>query len=270
MKNNTFPLPHTEQQQPFLDAVLSLFRGEKSGNLYSYMYGEATSETDHNSGGECWHDFLTETHDYYLVREEAGAIQRALEPLSMAIPRGLLSVELGPGDSTATTLKTLPFNKAIKPSRYLAMDINASYAQDAADAVGRILDITSQGVETDFIDGPLVTQDEPAVYSLFGGLLANIPAIKGVHHLDTLARHLNHIRRMMQSGDYLVITQDACRDANKLRAAYNDPLLARCAVSILHRIKNELPTDNFNPDNFEYVGVFTPEDENEGDRKSVV
>lgn len=250
--------------QPFLSAVLALFNGEKSGNLYSYMYGEGSPDDAATSGGEYWHDFLTETHDYYLVREEAAAIQKALEPLSMAIPEGLLSVELGPGDSTATDLKTLPFNKAIKPAAYLAIDINATYAHDAAATVAKAMTIPAHGQMADFIDGGLITQDAPAVYSLFGGLLANIPTINGVHHLDTLARHLHRIRNMMKPGDYLVITQDSCRDPRKLHAAYNDPLLARCAMSILHRIVRELPTHNFNPDNFEYAGIYTPATENQG------
>ena len=250
--------------QPFLSAVLALFNGEKSGNLYSYMYGEGRSDDAAESSGEYWHDFLAETHDYYLVREEAAAIQKALEPLSMAIPEGLLSVELGPGDSTATTLKSLPFNKAIKPAAYMALDINATYAHDAARTVADALSVPGTGQAADFIDGPQITHDKPAVYSLFGGLLANIPNIHGVHHLDTLARHLHRIHNMMKPGDYLVITQDSCRDPRKLHAAYNDPLLARCALSILHRIERELPTHNFNPANFEYAGIYNAATENQG------
>ena len=40
--------------QPFLSAVLALFNGEKSGNLYSYMYGEGRS--DEGSANSEHHD----------------------------------------------------------------------------------------------------------------------------------------------------------------------------------------------------------------------
>lgn len=251
------------ENQSFLEAVLATFNGARAGCLYSFMYGETLSENDTIRSGEQWHEFLEQTKDYYLLHEEEGVIAKAESVLSSVIPAGFVSRELAVGDAAATKIKSIPFNEAIRPSRYDALDINPDYAESAAINVGRTLGIVSRGIEADIIDGSPMRISEPAVYSLFGGLLANLPAVKGVSHLDMLVSYMSRLRQMMNRGDYFVITQDACHDQDKLRKAYNDPLLAVCALSILQRIKRDLPTKGFDPANFEYEGIFFPKSENQ-------
>lgn len=251
------------ESQLFLEAVLATFGGAQTGGLYSFMYGETLSEDDTVRGGEQWHEFLEQTQAYYLLREEEAVIAKAKPVLESVIPAGLVSRELAPGDTKATAIKSIPFNKVIRPSRYEALDINPDYASDAAVNVGKALGIASKGIEADIIDGSPMRTAKPAVYSLFGGLLANLPGIEGVSHLDMLVSYMERLRHLMKQGDYFVITQDSCHDARKLKAAYNDPLLASCALSILHRIKRDLPTKGFDPANFEYEGVFLPEKDNQ-------
>ena len=57
----------------------------------------------------------------------------------------------------------------------------------------------------------------------------------------------------MKPGDYLVITQDTNDIEELLLKAYDHPDMALYILSVLHKMKRDLPTENFDPDAFEFV-----------------
>lgn len=238
----------------FLNDTLDLFRGVRAGHMNPYAFNEPdlNISNDPVRGGEYWHDFIASNADYYLVRSEADCIQNYAYEVAGILPENLMAVEFGPGETKAITTKTLPFIRAIKAKEFVAVDVNSVYAHEAASFVANE-GIQSHASVADFFHDDLCLPDHQKVVSLFGGLMCNIPSIKGVHPLQVLRSVFSIIRPHFNKGDYFVITQDACNDPEKLKAAYDHPLIGKYILSILHKIKRDLHTVNFDPSAFQYA-----------------
>lgn len=247
---------HKEKSDLFLQDTLALFSGIKTGHMNAYAFNEpdAAIPNDPVRGGEHWTNFIKNSWDYYLIPEESRLIEQSAQDIGYLLPAQATVVDLGPGEKRAVLAKTWPFIKGLKsPHKFIAVDVNGTFADTAAKTIHALAKIPSHAVISNFLEENLKT-NPPAVFSLFGGLLCNAAKTEAHSGFEELTENLKRVsRHNMKSGDILVITQDANQDEASLLKAYNHPDMAKYILSVLHKIKRDLPTDGFNPENFDYV-----------------
>lgn len=252
-----------EKPDLFLEDALSLFSGKKSGHMNAYAFNEPNPAIPNDlvRGGEHWTNFIKNSWDYYLIPEESRLIEQSAKAIGSLLPAQATVVDLGPGEKRAVLAKTWPFIKGLQnPKQFIAVDVNGSFADNAAKAIMALAKIPSRAVISNFLEENLET-NPPAVFSLFGGLLCNAARTQERSGFEELTDNLKRVsRHNMKSGDYLVITQDANQDEASLFKAYSHPDIAKYILSVLHKIKRDLPTEGFNPEQFEYVVQWNEEE----------
>lgn len=250
--------------QHFLEDTLALFSGRKTGHMNAHAFNEPNPaiQDDPVRGGEHWTRMIERAVHYYLVTKEAQTVQAFAEEIGAYLPAGLMSVDLGPGESEAVYGKTIPFNGGLrKPAGFVAADVNSLFASSASNTVEDATGIPSRSIIGNFLEEELnLAPDRQAVMSLFGGLLCNFCSDR----TKTAGKHLqeafDNLARNMKPGDYLVITQDTNQNKDQLLKAYSHPDMALYILSVLHKIRRDLPTKNFDPDSFEFVAKWNAEE----------
>lgn len=246
---------HKEKPDLFLEDAIALFKGEKTGHMNAYAFNEPNPAipNDPVRGGEHWTNFIKNSWDYYLIPEESRLIERCARDIGSFLPAHSTLVDLGPGEKRAVLAKTLPFIKGLnKPSQFIAVDVNSTFAENAASMIKALAKIPSRAVVSNFLEENLET-NPPAIFSLFGGLLCNAARTDKDSGFVELTENLKRVSRYnMKSGDYLVITQDANQDEASLLRAYTHPDIAKYILSVLYKIKRDLKTDGFDPECFGY------------------
>ena len=238
--------------------------GKETGHLNAYAFNEPDPyiENDPVRGGEHWTNMILCNLAYYLITKEAEAIQELAPEIGAYLPEGLASGDFGPGEKKAQRNKTLPFNKSLRKSIFFTgIDINSVFAETAAEAIEEETGILSSAIVGDFLSENLdIFPNQRAVFSLFGGLLCNFGRDVTKTAQDILTDTFNDLARNMKAGDYLVITQDTNRIKDALLKAYSHPDMGLYILSVLHKMKRDLPTENFNPDAFEFAARWNEEE----------
>lgn len=250
----------SDQEDRFLlKDALDFFSGRKSGHMGTHAYSEPKFANDPAGGAVYWRAFIKMVRDYYLLAEEADLIAKFaraandvfLDSNGQAIANSHF-VDLGPGEREAVWLKTLPFIQAsTRPRGYLAIDTNPAFAEAAAQLVDDETSVKSAEAQTrDFLRDMLeVNFPSPVIFLLFGGYLCNL-ASNGKSSAAKLRSNFDSLRNNMSRNDYLVVTQDTNNDEASLLRAYDHPVVGQFMLSVLHRIKRDLTTHNFNPEDF--------------------
>lgn len=245
-----------QENDLFLQDTLSLFSSAKTGHMNAYAFNEPDSSTPNDPvrGGEYWTNFIQDSRDYYLIPEEARLIEQCASEIGSLLPAQATVVDLGPGEKRAVLAKTYPFIKGLQnPSQFIAVDVNGAFADTAAKSIQALMKIPSRAVISNFLEEQLYT-NPPAIFSLFGGLLCNVTRTGPDSGFQELTKNLKSLsRHNMKSGDYLVITQDTNQDEVSLLKAYTHPDMAKYILSVLYKIKRDLPTENFSPEAFDFV-----------------
>lgn len=249
----------------FLQDTLDLFAARKTGHMNAYAFNEPdiSISNDPVRGGEYWTQMIAACPAYYLIQKEAEVIREFSALIGGFLPQGLTSVDLGPGESSAVLKKTIPFNRELRNIHdFISVDINGSFARQAARLVKNILSVPTSSMQGNFLArGVALPSQNKTVATLFGGLLCNAPhgeELPGYMHLRDSFEILS---QNFKVGDYLVITQDTNQQRDALLKAYSHPLMGKYILSVLHKIKRDLPTENFNPDLFEFVEKWDPQEE---------
>lgn len=249
-------LSNLQKDDHFLQDTLALFSGDKTGHMNAYAFNEPDPSVPNDPvrGGEHWTNFIKNSWDYYLIPEESRLIEKYASDIGAVLPAEATVVDLGPGEKRAVLAKTWPFINGLQnPSQFIAVDVNTSFADTAAKTIQALMNIPSRAVVSNFLEEDLYT-NPPAIFSLFGGLLCNAARTGPDSGFQELARNLQSLsRHNMKSGDYLVITQDTNQDEASLLKAYNHPDMAKYILSVLYKIKRDLPNKNFDAADFEFV-----------------
>lgn len=259
MLNTAFEEPFylDETNQRFLEDTLSFWSGKETGHLNAYAFNEPDPHipNDPVRGGEHWTNMIMRHLAYYLITKEADAIKELAPKIAAYLPAGLASGDLGPGEEKAQRNKTLPLNQALRNSTaFAAIDVNSVFANTAADLIEKETGTPSKAIVGDFLSEKLdIFPDQRAMFSLFGGLLCNFGRDVSRTAEDILTQTFNGLAQNMKPGDYLVITQDTNDVEEALLEAYSHPDMALYILSVLHKMKRDLPTENFDPDAFEFV-----------------
>lgn len=248
----------------FLQDTLSFWSGRETGHLNAYAFNEPNPfiPNDPVRGGEHWTNMILRNLAYYLINKEADAVKFLSAQIGAYLPKGLASGDLGPGEDKAQRNKTLPLNQSLRDSAsFAAIDVNSVFAKTAAKLVKSKTGVSAKAIVGDFLSEELnIFPEQRAVFSLFGGLLCNFGRDVTRNAQDILTETFNGLAKNMKPGDYLVITQDTNNIKDSLLAAYSHPDMALYILSVLHKMKRDLPTENFDPDAFEFVPRWNEEE----------
>ena len=193
---------------------------------------------------------ITQLDEYYPTRTEAAifaAEQAAIaQALHARLPPGFTLVDLGAGDGA----KAAGLFDALKPGRYVAVDISEPYLRGALTALQqRFPALPMTGVGLDFaasLQLPAGLVNGPALVFYPGSSIGNFGP-------DEALRLLAQARAASQGGA-LLIGADLMKPPPLLQAAYDDALGVTAAFNLnLLRNVNHLLRSNFDAADWAHV-----------------
>jgi L-histidine N-alpha-methyltransferase len=211
-----------------------------------YFYDEAGSEL---------FERITELPEYYPTRAEAEILERIVPQLIPALaPRDIVELGAGAGIKIRRFLDAALASSGPSGSlRYVPFDVDAKTTRAAARRLLRdYVPLRIHGVVGDF-ERHLARVPPPEGRRLvlfLGSTIGN---------LDAPARlaMLREIRRLMRTGDRLLLGVDLVKDTGVLEAAYDDAagVTAEFNRNILRVINRGLDAD-FRPEAFRHVAFY--------------
>lgn len=199
-------------------------------------------------------DAITELPEYYPTRTEAAIVQQHLDAMTDEVlgatgPAPTL-IDLGAGSCA----KAARLFGALKPVRYVAVDISADYLRDALSSLQREHpDIDMLGVGLDFSaqlrlpEGMVGTG--PALVFYPGSSIGNFAPAQALRLLREA--------REVAAGGALMIGVDRVKPANILEPAYDDELGVTAAfnLNVLSHL-NRLLGAGFKPRDWQHVALY--------------
>ena len=212
-----------------------------------YFYDERGSEL---------FERITEQPEYYPTRCEREILHaRAAAIVAAARPRTL--IELGSGAAAKSRVLLDAMRAAGTLERFVPVDISEEITRRAA---GELVDeypgLAVEGIVCDYETHlERIPRPEGALIAFLGGTIGNF---RPGPRRSFLAR----IATLMYPGDRFLLGTDLVKDAATLEAAYNDAAGVTAAFNknVLDVLNRELEA-NFDPDAFEHVAFWDPENE---------
>ena len=212
-----------------------------------YFYDERGSEL---------FERITEQPEYYPTRCEREILHaRAAAIVATARPRTL--IELGSGAAAKSRVLLDAMRAAGTLERFVPVDISEEITRRAA---GELVDeypgLAVEGIVCDYETHlERIPRPEGALIAFLGGTIGNF---RPGPRRSFLAR----IATLMYPGDRFLLGTDLVKDAATLEAAYNDAAGVTAAFNknVLDVLNRELEA-NFDPDAFEHVAFWDPENE---------
>jgi dimethylhistidine N-methyltransferase len=194
---------------------------------------------------------ITRVREYYPTRTELGILEENGAAIAQLIPAGSALVEFGSG----STVKIRAVLRALdKLAIYVPVDISGDFiAAEAAVLQRDFPTLRVLPVHADFTKPfslPAASQNRPRVGFFPGSTIGNFEP-------GDAENFLRHAGRILGSGSHMIVGVDLIKDADVLRAAYNDAagVTARFNLNLLARINRELGAD-FDLDCFDHSAVF--------------
>ena len=193
----------------------------------------------YDSLGSRLFDAICHVDEYYPTRAENEILTRHADEMIAAVPDCRTLIELGSGSAD----KTRNIIEALLRQRtellFIPVDISVSALEKSSRALlAAYPALRIEAYAADYLDGLAAMQPLPPGPALVLFLGSNIGNFEKADALD----FLQAIRRMLRSGDALLLGADLRKDRATLEAAYNDALGVTRAfiVNELARINREL------------------------------
>jgi L-histidine N-alpha-methyltransferase len=199
---------------------------------------------------------ITELPEYYPTRVERSILtERAAEIIAAASPTTL--IELGSGAASKTRNLLDAMQAAGSLETYVPVDISEEITRRVAEElVAEYEGLCVHGIVCDYETHlERVPREEGALIAFLGGTIGNF---RPGPRRSFLAR----IATLMYPGDRFLLGTDLVKDTAVLEAAYNDSagVTAEFNKNVLHVLNRELDA-NFDPEGFEHVAFFDPDNE---------
>jgi len=203
--------------------------------------------------GSTLYNAIVLTPEYYPTRTEAAIFAHYRNDIANHIGSGRQFVDLGSGDSVKAEL----WFGALKPSRYVAVDISDSALHDALPRLAGNPDAPElAGLITDFsrvLDVSPVLRREPTLFFYPGSSIGNFMPDEALWFLKQIRAHCS----TPECG--LLIGVDTKKDHARLDAAYDDALGITAAFNLnaLRHVNTLLGTD-FHVEDWQHRGFYNP------------
>jgi dimethylhistidine N-methyltransferase len=192
----------------------------------------------YDSLGSQLFDVITHLPEYYPTRAEAAIFSRHIGDIARAVGSGRNLIDLGAGNCE----KAASLFGALKPVRYIAVDISADYVETALTRLRhRFPDIGMTGLGLDMSAGLSLPDSIPGARRLFfypGSSIGNFAPVDA-------AGFLSDLRNQCEQQGGLLIGVDLIKDKAILDAAYDDALGVTAAFNLnaLNNVNSALGTD---------------------------
>lgn len=241
-----------EEQNDFVEEIISLFTGQCQGHMECWEYGPAAYEGDPAGGAEHWSCLVQEPGFYYPTKSDIRAVQWATnkEELLQKLSPIKTVVELGPGNKTSIEQKTIPFLKACADlEKYIVIDAAVEQAKEAGKLIERQLSLPHRAIEQNYIGSPLSKSwRERSAIIMWGSSLGNIEGHANEKPFPKLVQRLANFRKALTNGDLFIFTFDTETNKQAVINAYSEPALHASILSPLFHLKRDgLITGNFDP-----------------------
>ncbi len=198
-------------------------------------------------------DQITRLPEYYPTEAERSILaERAATIVERSGANSVVELGSGTSDKTRTLLDA--FAAAGRLEHFVPLDVSEQTLRDAAtDLAERYPGLHVHGVVGDFHEHLV---DVP----VFGTpLLTFLGSTIGNFYPDERRRFLSSVAGWLPHGGALLLGVDIVKPVDRLMAAYNDGagVTADFIENLLHVLNRELDGD-FDPDGFEYVGLWDP------------
>ncbi len=201
--------------------------------------------------GSTLYNAIVLTDEYYPTRTEAAIFEKFRREIAAVIGSGKQFVDLGSGDS----VKAEKWFAALKPSRYVGVDISESALNDALSRLAGNADAPELfGLVTDFsrvLDVTAVIEKQPTVFFYPGSSIGNFLPDDAVWFLKQIRAHC------VTHDCGLLIGVDAKKDKARLDAAYDDALGVTAAFNLnALRNVNRLLGCDFDVNDWQHRGFY--------------
>jgi L-histidine N-alpha-methyltransferase len=213
----------------------------------------------YDAQGSALFDKITELAEYYPTRAEREILHATAASIAR-LTRARTLVELGSGSSDKTRVLLDALRDSGTLSCYVPVDVSEPALVAAGDALAAEypgLDV--RAVVSDFEEHLGFPADgaapAPRLVAFLGSTIGNL--LPGQR-----AAFLTQVRAGLHPGDFFLLGTDLVKDPAVLVAAYDDDagVTAEFNKNVLAVLNTELGAD-FDPDEFEHVAVWDPQDE---------
>ena len=211
----------------------------------------------YDSRGAQLFERICELPEYYPTRAEREILEASAREIARLTAASEL-VELGSGAATKTRVLLDGLHDAGTLARYVPVDVTESMVRESAnDLTSTYPGLEVHGVVGDFerhLDRLPDARGRRLVVFL-GGTIGNFAPAPRRHFLRSIAS-------LLSPGDHLLMGVDLVKDPTVLRAAYDDAqgVTAEFNRNLLHVLNRELDA-NFDPEDFDHVALFDPDEE---------
>ena len=201
-------------------------------------------------------DRITRLPEYYPTRCERQILEANAADAAAASGADTV-VELGSGTSEKTRLLLDAFAARGRLRRFVPFDVSEATLRQAASAIAdEYPGVAVHAVVGDFERHLGVIPDgSRRLVAFLGGTIGNLAP-------DTRARFLAELGAILDPGDSVLLGTDLVKDPDRLQAAYADSagVTAEFNRNVL-RVLNKRVGADFQPDRFEHVARYDPEQE---------
>ena len=201
-------------------------------------------------------DRICELPEYYPTRAERAILEQQRASELAELTGAVELVELGSGTAAKTRVLLDALHAAGTLERYVPVDVTESMVRDCArELTSEYPGLRVHGVIGDFerhLDR-VPPAAGPRIVAFLGGTIGNFPP-------GSRRRVLRQIARLLGPADHLLMGTDLVKDPRVLEAAYDDAqgVTAEFNRNVLRVLNRELQAD-FDPEDFEHVALFDPE-----------
>ncbi|MDD5586156.1 MAG: L-histidine N(alpha)-methyltransferase [Alphaproteobacteria bacterium] len=246
----------------FYDDALELFLETNAGHLGKYIYDFSGPQKDDIplSQTDTWNEIVLHSKEHYIPRADRELFETAGQYLKTCVPSDIPYIDFGAGSDETIRNLTLPVIKLLKSKRYYAIDYCEKYLAIARELKSAFGSCVIDTVHADFFYPPeFPIETGPAFGVMTGCTIGNIyGSMRDLNVNLNLARTLKDLMRFMPQGQ-LAISVDTNQDEGALFKNYMTPLHRHLFLSSMFRIKALLPTNNFDPELFEYAPEWHPD-----------
>ena len=250
-----------QETQEFFDNIVSLFFHVREGHVGRYCFSAPLFDGDDVRGNDHWSDFIASAPNYYMYHDEAALIGEHAEEIGKTISDASEFIDLGTGSITSFEKKVIPIVRSARPLKFIFVDA----CRDFAEHGNTRLKQEKFPIKTEVFIGnfweSLPTPTNKAAISLQGSTLGNmIVNLPSETMEEGLLRTFTHFAAPLKKhGGYFLFTYDTNHDPNPIALGYEHPSYHAMEMTILRRVKRDLPNEGFDPDAFEHVVLWYPD-----------
>ncbi|HQR19382.1 MAG TPA: L-histidine N(alpha)-methyltransferase [Burkholderiaceae bacterium] len=192
---------------------------------------------------------ICELPEYTLPRDEHSIFLRRIDEIAAAVGTGSTVLDLGAGNCA----KAERLFAALRPSQYVAVDINGDYLRgQLASVAQRHPEIEVIGVAADFMRGldlPDEVRSDRRLAFYPGSSIGNFSTNEATRFLARL--------RELCAGGHLLLGADLLKDRDELLRAYDDALGVTAAFNLnVLNVVNRFAGTDFDLGDWRHVALF--------------